>query len=269
MKHGIKILYGILAIGILVSIFHIVNDQGGSALGNIIDTFTITSIILFLSTIVFLLFSFKKYIRKISVWFLLILSCPLAVMSMTHMTKELLLKMTETTTPKEFIYNVKISPDKYEQDKMKLQNLVDSLIKVKIVQRPAELNLRYFNGETFNDTIEREWAIDLPTALEYKESIIDTLFYSENGNEIVAGLLINKALYDNIDNLNGDIKYFGKAFEFDKNDWTPFRMLKYTVTGYDNYQSCSDRLRYYYLKKNGTYDNEYNMNDTRFLNGTE
>ena len=269
MKHGIKILYGILIIGVLISIFHILNDRGGSALGNIIDTLTITSIILFLSTILFIFLSFKKNIRKISVWIFLILSCPLALMSMTHMTKELSLKMTETTTPDEFVYKVKISTDKYERDKVKLQNLVDSLIKVKTIQKPSELTLRYFNGKTYNDTIERDWAIDLPTKIEYKESIIDTLFYSENGSEIVAGLLINTTINENNDYPNGGIKYFGKGFEFDKNDWKPFKMLKYSVTGYDNYKSCSDRLRYYYLKKIGTFDNEYNMNDTRFLYGTE
>src|SRR5690606_17937811 len=167
-EHGIKILYGILVIGILISIFHIINDKNGSGLGNVIDTFTITSLILFLSTIVFILLSFKNNIKKISVWFLLILSCPLAVLSMTHLTKEFSLKITETTTPTEFVYNVKVDPNIYERDKIKIQKLVDSLIKVKTVEKPSELALRYFNGKTYNDTIERDWAIDLPTKLEYK-----------------------------------------------------------------------------------------------------
>jgi len=267
MKHGINVLYGILIVGILVSIFHILNDQGGSALGNIIDTLTITSLILFLSTIVFIFLSFKRNIQRISVWILLILSSPLALMSMTHMTKELSLKMTETTTPDEFVYNLKVAPGKYERDKIKLQILVDSLIKVKTIQRPSELALRSFNGKTYNDTIERDWAIDLPAKLEYKGSIIDTLFYSKNGNDIVAGLLINKAFNEYKDYPNGGTEYFGNGFEFDQNNWKPFKMLKYSVTGYDNYKSCSDRLRYYYLKKIGTYENEFNMNDTRFLNG--
>lgn len=82
-EHGIKILYGILAIGLIISIFHIINNKNGAGLGNVIDTFTITSIILFLSTLIYIFFSFKENIRKISVWFLLILSCPLAIMSMT------------------------------------------------------------------------------------------------------------------------------------------------------------------------------------------
>ena len=269
MKYGIKILSGILIIGILISIFHILNDQGGSALGNIMDTLTITSIVLFLSTILFIFLSFKKNIQKISVWIFLILSCPLALMSMTHMTKELSLKITETTTPKEFVYNVKVDPKTYELDKIKIQKLVDSLIKVKTIQRPAELALRYFNGKTYKDTIERDWAIDLPEKVEYKESIVDTLFYSENGNEILAGLLINKVFSEYQDYPNGGIEYFGNGFKFDKNDLKPIKMLKYSVTGYDNYKSCSERLRYYYFKKIGTFENEHNMNDTRFLNGTE
>ena len=264
-EHGIKILYGILAVGIIVSIFHVFNDKNGSGLGNVIDTFTITSIILFLSTIVFILISFKKNIRKISVWFLLILSCPLAIMSMTHLTKEYSLKITETTTSEEFVYNVRVDSKTYELDKIKIQKLVDSLIKVKIVERPAELALRYFNGKTYNDTIERGAAIDLPEKVEYKASIIDTLFYSENGNEIVAGLLINKVFNEYQNYPNGGIEYFGKGFEFEKNGFKPIKMLKYSVTGYDNYKSCSERLRYYYLKKIGTYKNEFNMNDIRFL----
>lgn len=265
-KHGIKILYGILTVGIIISIFHIINDKNGSGLGNVIDTLTLTSIILFLSTIVFILLSFKKNIRKISIWFLLILSFPFAIMSMTNLTKEFSLKITETTTPKKFVYNLKVDPNIYERDKSKIQKLVDSLIEIKTVERPAELALRYFNGKTYNDTIERDWAIDLPEKVEYKESIIDTLFYSENGNKIVAGLLINKVFNEYKDYPNGGIEYFGNGFEFDKNELKPIKMLKYSVTGYDNYKSCSERLRYYYLKKIGTYENELNMNDTRFLN---
>ena len=265
-EQGIKILYGILAVGIIISIFHILNDKNGSGLGNVINTLMFTSIILSLSTIAFVLVSFKKNIRKISVWFLLILSFPFTIMSMTYLTKEFSLEITETTTPKEFVYNVKIEPKIYERDKIKIQKLVDSLIKAKTVERPSELALRYFNGKTYNDTIERDWAIDLPEKVEYKESIIDTLFYSENGNQIVAGLLINKVFNEYQDYPNGGIEYFGNGFEFDKNELKPIKMLKYSVTGYENYKSCSGRLRYYYLKKNGTYENGLNMNDTRFLN---
>jgi hypothetical protein len=65
---------------------------------------------------------------------------------------------------------------------------------------------------------------------------------------------------------NGGIEYFGNGFEFKKNELKPIKMLKYSVTGYENYKSCSKRLRYYFLKKVGTYENELNMNDTRFLN---
>jgi hypothetical protein len=265
-EHGIKILYGVLAVGLIISIFHIFNDKNGAGLGNVIDTFTITSIILFLSTLIYLLLSFKENIKKISVWLLLILSCPLAIMSMTHLTKEYALELTETTTPKEFLNNVKIDKSIYDHDKLIIQNLVDSLIKVKTVERTGELASRYFNGKTYNDTIERDWAIDLPLKVEYKETIVDTLFYSENGKEITTGLLINKVFNEYMNYPKGGIEFFGNGFTFEKNELKPIKMLKYSVTGYDDYKSCSERLRYYYLKKIGTYKNEYNMNDNRFIN---
>lgn len=265
-KHGIKILYGILAVGLIISIFHIINDRNGAELGNVIDTFTITSIILFFSTLIYIFLSFKENIRKISVWLLLILSCPLAAMSMTHLTKEYSLELTETTTPKEFLNKVKIDPNIYEGDKLKIQNLVDSLIKVKTVERMAELASRYFNGKTYNDTIERDWAIDLPTKLDYKTTIVDTLFYSKNGKEIISGLLINKVFNEYINYPNGGIEFFGNGFVYSKNEFKPIKLLKYSVGGYDNYKSCSNRLRYFFLKKNGTIKNEFNMNDVRFIN---
>lgn len=265
-EHGIKILYGILAIGIIISIIHIINDKNGAGLGNVIDTITITSIILFLTTIIYTLLSFKENIKKISVWFLLILSCPLAIMSITHIIKEYSLEITETTTPKEFLYNVKVDAKIYQRDKIKIQKLVDSLLKIKIVERPAELASRYFNGKTYNDSIERDWSIDLPTKLQYKKTIVDTLFYSENGKEIIAGLLINEVFNELKNYPNGAIDYEGRGFVFNETDFKPIKMLMYSVSGYDNHKSCSDRLRYFYLKKIGTNENEFNMNDIRFLN---
>jgi len=264
-EHGIKILYGILAFGILISIFHVLTDQGGSGLGNVIDTITITSLILFISSVIYLLSSFKQNIKKIGLWIILILSFPLGIMSMTNIIKEFSLKLTKTTTPSEYIYNVKVDKFKYENDKIKLEKLIDSLIKIKIIEKPAELALRYFNGETYNDTIERGRAIDLPLKKEYKAFFIDTLFYSENKKDIVAGLLIYKEFNEYKDYPNGGIEYNGRGFLFDKNAVKPFKILS-CICGYNTYASCSYRLRYYYFKKIGTYENEYNMNDKRFLN---
>ena len=265
-EYGINILYGILAVGIIISIYHIATDRNGAGLGNVIDTLVNTSLVLLASTIIYLLFSFKRNIRKGSVWFLLLLSCPLSIMSMTQIFAEYSLKMTETTTPKEFLYKVKVDPSIYERDKIKIQKLVDSLIDIQKVEKPAELASRYFDGETYNDTIERDWAIDLPAKLEYKETVIDTLFYSETGKEIIAGLLINKVYNEYQDYPKGGIEFIGNGFFLSKNDFKPIEILKYSVGGYANYQSCSDRLRYYYLKKIGTFENEFNMDDVRFLN---
>jgi hypothetical protein len=40
-------------------------------------------------------------------------------------------------------------------------------------------------------------------------------------------------------------------------------MLKYSVTGYGNYKSCSEKLNILF-EKNVTDESELNMNDTRF-----
>ena len=264
-KYGIKTLYGIIGIGIILCIIHIMNDKGGSAFGNIIETLGFTSLILFFATLILLVSDFKENIRKFNIWFLLIISFPFSFQIIKNFGNEYYLKMVETTTPKEFTYSSKNNYENYRKDKVKLEKLVDSLLKIKIIEKPSELTLRYFNGKNYNDSIERDWAIDLPMKIQYKESIIDTLFYSENGKEIIAGLLVNKTFNEH----SKKIEYIGKGFEFKENDWKPFKMLKYSVSGHKNYKSCSERLRYYYLKKIGTYENEYNMNDLRFLNGTE
>jgi hypothetical protein len=265
-EHGIKILYGILVLGFIISIFHIINGKNGAGLGNVIETLTITSIVLFFSTLIYIFYSFKYNIKKVSVWFLLILSCPLALKSLTHLTKEYSLELTETTTPKKFLNEVKVDPNIYNRDKLKIEKLIDSLIKIKTIERPAELALRYFNGQNYNDTIERDWAIDLPTNLEYKEIIVDTLFYSKNGKDIISGLLITKVFNEYMNYPKGGIEFSGNGFVHDKNDFKQIKLLKYSVGGYENYKPCSNRLRYYYLKKIGTFKKEYNMNDIRFIN---
>ncbi len=264
-EHGIKILYGILVFGILISIFTVLTDQGGSALGNLIDTITITSLVLFLFSLIYLFSSFKQNIKKISLWIILLLSLPIGIISLTNIIKECSLKITKTTTPDEYIYNVKVDKIKYRNDKIKLEKLVDSLISIKTIEKPAKFALRSFNDKNYNDTIERNWAIDLPLKLEYKKSTIDTLFYSENGKSVIAGLLINKVFNDLKNYPNGAIDFKGYGFTFNKDSLIPFEILRYSIGGYDTYNSCSKGLRYYYLKKVGTRENRYNINDKRFL----
>jgi len=261
-----KILSGILLIGFLVCIYHIITDQGGSAFGNIIDTLTITSIILFVYCILLLIISFKKNIKQISIWLILLISSPLAIMAISNQAKNLKLKLTVTTTPKQYQYDLKINQEKYTKDKIKLQNQIDSLIKIKIIKKPSNLGLRYFNGKTYNDTIERDWSINLPMKIEYRKIIIDTLFYSNNDGEIIAGLLISKTINQFRNPPEDSINFMGNAFTYYSNSIKPFEILKYRVSGYDNYEDCSDRLKFWYYKKIGTYKNEYNLNDKRFLN---
>ena len=220
-EYGIKTLYGILGIGIIISIFHIANDSGGSALENTIKTLGITSLVLFLSTIILLVFTFKENIRKTKIWILLIISFPLSFQIITNLTNEYYLKIIETSTPKEFIYNSEVNFETYKKDKLKIERLIDSLLEVKIIEKPSELALRYFNGKTYNDSIERDWAIDLPLSLKYEKSIIDTLFYSKNGEKIVAGLMIYKVYNKYRNQMKGGIEFRGRGFVYNENKEKP------------------------------------------------
>ncbi len=266
-QYGTKILYGILIIGFIISIIHAFNDSGGSAFGNIIETLIIISLLIFIVSIAYLLFSFKYYSNKVSFWILFLASCPLSINYIRYSAAELYLELIDTTTPKEYVYNLKVDSSKYQADKIRLQNQVDSLIKIKIIQKPSELARRYFNGQFFNDSIERDWAIDLPTGLDYMETVIDTLFYAENGNDVIAGLLINKVYNDYMNYPNGGVEFIGRGFIYDKTEIKPFKLLRNSVSGHETYETCSDKLRYFYLKKIGSYKNRLNMNDIRFLYG--
>ena len=261
-----KILIVILLLAFLLCLFFILTDQGGSAFGNIIDTLRITSVILFIYCLLLLIVSFKKNIKRIEVWFVILISSPFALILISSKINNLKLELTETTTPQEFEYNLNIDQEKYMNDKKILENEIDSLIEIRTVHKPSKLALRYFNGKTYHDTIERDWSINLPLDIEYRKMIIDTLFYSEDGEQIKAGLLINKVVKKYRSKPEDSIDFIGNAFIYNSNPRKPFKILRYRFSGYDTYEDCSDRLRFWYLKKLGTDENQYNLNDKRFLN---
>lgn len=261
-----KILLAIPLLAFLLCIFFIITEQGGSAFGNIIDTLRITSVVLFIYCLLLLIISFKRNIKRIEIWFAILISSPFALMLILSKVNNLKLELTETTAPKEFEYNLKIDQEKYLKDKKMLKNEIDSLIEIRTIQKPSKLASRYFNGKTYHDTIERDWSINLPLDIEYRKMIIDTLFYSEDGEHIIAGLLINKVVYKYRSKSEDSIDFIGNAFIYNSNSRKPFKILRHRFSGYDTYEKCSDRLRFWYFKKLGKGKNEYNLNDRRFLN---
>ncbi|UII21495.1 hypothetical protein [Fulvivirga ligni] len=259
MKNGTKIIFVVVTLTLAICIGHILNDHGGSALRNILDTITLGSLIVFILSLSLLSFSFKRYAKSIIIWILLLISSPLALTTIINLHRELTVRLSITTTPNEFRYELNVTPN-YKQDIDMLQKKVDSLVELKTIAIPSEYTRRYFNGNFYNDNIDRHWAIDISTS-NYQSCLIDTLFYDKNGKDIIAGLLITKTT-----NYNNEIEYNGYGFRYNKTSMKPFEILKYIMTGYDNATSCSQLLRYYYLKKIGSDGEEYNMNDIRFLN---
>lgn len=264
MKKATKILYILLAFGIGFSILQLFIGQGGSGLGNFIDSIHITSLIIFILSIIVLVATIRKKENRNALWIILAITFPLAVRIIAYQTGELLLSLQDTTTPKSYQISANIEANNYETEKSRLIDKIDSLISIGIRYDTAEVALSYFEGKQYNDDIERSWAIDLPQKLDYKQIFLDTLIWNPNNRDEMSGLLIAKAYNQYVNYPNGGMEYFGKGFVYNENNNERFRMLKYTLTGNQTYEDCSSRTRDMYLKRLGQKDDEYNINDKRF-----
>lgn len=266
LKSTIKILYFVLVAGILISVIRLFSGTGGSGLGDFIDSLIWTSVALFLSSIIVLLTNFHVYKKSGQLWLLLLISFPLSVKFANHAYIYSLVKLQATTTPEYYLINNPVNKKQYEADVRALTNHIDSLIDVKIVYKPAEKALRYFDGKDYNDTIDRSWAIDLPMRQQYEKTIIDTIIYAPFDSSYFAGLLINKITNEyakSSENPEG-IEYCGNGFIGKKDNGFKIAILRLRTSGSTTLKASSEHLREWYLKRLGLNKGEYNINDTRF-----
>ncbi len=173
------------------------------------------------------------------------------------------LKEGQTTTPKDFINSYQVSSSTYLRDKEQVIKTIDSLITIKIIHKPAEYGLRYFNGTTYEDTIERKWAINLPMkSIKYVEHYVDTLFYNPDNQNEFAGIIISKT--ENKLAKNG-IEYVGNGFLCKRNTQTlQIRIIKYSVTGSQTLNQCRESVREIYFRELEIINGCYNLNDIRY-----
>lgn len=168
-----------------------------------------------------------------------------------------------TTTPDEYMNTLTVNAQTYSNDKTQVIKTVDSLLAVEVIYKPADKALRYFDGKTFEDTVARQWAIDLPMKnVKYLEHIVDTMFYNPTDNSEFAGLLISKM--NNRLAKNG-IEYFGNGFLCKRAGQTIQLVISgHRVTGAETREQCSEFLHDIYFRKMGLIDSSFNLNDKRF-----
>lgn len=257
-----KSLYGIFIIGIIISFYQFVGDANNFV--GFSNRLFLTANVVFILSLLYLAVTFQKSKNQLSLWLLLLICFPFIILTTYSSIKTTTFNKITTTTPKEFESPLVPYEKYYLEDKTMIIQLVDSLINVGVVYDTSDFALRYFDGKTYKDNIDRSLAIDLPKKIKYEEIKVDTLFYNPNSDEF-AGIFIMKEfanIYQNHEVVE-DIEYNGYAFIYKKNAKFPIDIFGTKISA-DSYQDCSFSMREYFLKRLGTKDGKYNLNDVRF-----
>jgi hypothetical protein len=174
-----------------------------------------------------------------------------------------LINNAKTTTPEEFFNSFQVSRQTLDNDKRQVVKTVDSLISLQVIYKPAEKALRYFDGTTYEDTVDRQWAIDLPMkSITYVDHYVDTIFYNPGDKNVFSGTLISKT--QNRLAKNG-IEYVGNGFVCKRvGQVLKLKIEGSRVTGSETIDICSDAMHEIYFIEMGLVDSNFNLNDKRF-----
>ena len=154
MKRSTKILISILIGGILYSFFRMFTGQGGSGLYDFFDAVVYSSIILFLASLVILLFNIKSYKKHWDTFVFLLLGLPLTAMAIRGAINQLHDNGTPDLSVK---YELPVDREQYLFDSTNIKLAVDSMIVLRNRERGG------------------------PDVLY---GVIDTIIYSQAGDKI-------------------------------------------------------------------------------------
>jgi hypothetical protein len=167
MKHKIKILYGLLLLGILLSFVILITGGGNYGTANSFEslvTLVITSVIIFITSIIILLKQSQTLKKKIAIGVLILLTFPLSALGGIYLIQKAVFSVRSAI----YFHNVENS------------NKLDYSNSKKQIKAFIEMNV----------DINRE--IGYEDIYLIKASIIDTIFYSPNGTDKIAGILISR-----------------------------------------------------------------------------
>jgi len=256
MKNQIKWVYFYFLLGIIVSFIILIN--GGVSiyghLGNSKEfsvTIVITSMLTFIATCIILYLYFDEAKKRFSVWFILLLSLPLTGIGVNFLIQKSIYSV-RLVSHHDSISNTDL--EFYYQSKTQINALDDS--------KRFEIN------NTGNNE----------GVLRIEKLFVDTLFYSPNGSDKIAGIQINKVYYDstyfyqNYDstayipefwegtkNLIKNGRYCGTSFLFEAHSEYITYASIYDV--YETIEECVERTREHYLTNE---NKELNINSLIF-----
>jgi hypothetical protein len=177
-------------------------------------------------------------------------------------------KMKATSTPPPYLNTFSVSDQTYMHDTAKVLSCVDSLISVGIITKTDKKTKTYFNGQFYEDSVVREWAIDLPMkTIEYEKHYVDTLIYNPNDPTTFGGILISRVHHKSNPTF---VEYLGNGFLCRKrNHGYNVKIYGRRITGSRSVKECSQVLRTIYFNQPGRRLDQINLNDTRYFSTEE
>ena len=242
-----------------------------TSLNALANTLFQNSQIVFYSTLIFIALTFKWNKKNYLLWLILLINLPVTVIYSPILFQNIQLSLLDTTTPIEFRYSNTVEQLTYERDVGMIEGKIDSLIRLGVVTKPTDYGEKFFEGTTYKDSLDRRRGFPAKPFEVPLELKVDTLFYSPDNKNLIAGTLIRKYNHILLFYPGGSVaEYRGNAFIYNPNDYEfQFITLRVSVFGCSSEQECSSALTDEFLKKRGLSDIYYNLNDSRFWSNTD
>jgi hypothetical protein len=154
MKKSTKLLLAIFGLGIVYTLYKTLSGHGGSGLYDGLDAISNSSIVLFTSALIILLYNIKRLKSQGATLLFLLIGLPLTIIAVSEMVEKIHYNRTPDLSP---IYPRPIGQDAYKFDSLNIQSAVDSWV-----------NLMNMN--------QRD--------IKLKKAYIDTIIYSESGDKV-------------------------------------------------------------------------------------
>jgi hypothetical protein len=173
-------------------------------------------------------------------------------------------RISSPSTKSRYLNNFSVTNHTYSRDTANVLICIDSLISIGVTTSTGPKTKTYFNGQFYEDSTVREWAIDLPMkSIEYEKHFIDTIIYKPNDTSLFAGLLISR-IHNKVH--PESVEYFGNGFVCRKKlGKYIFKIYGRRTKGSKSIRESSRALRKIYFDELGRTKESYNLNDVRYF----
>lgn len=219
MKRTTIFLIVLLTLGLLYSFFRALTGTGGSGLYNFFDALALTSVVIFISSLVILVINFRKIKRHFDTLLFLLIGLPLTFIAVKGIVESIHYNRKPDLTIK---YQRPVSHEQFLKDSINIKLQIDSLIALK--------NRTYGGADILY-------------------TIIDTIIYSQSGDQV----FVSYAEKYGANNLGNDLDPAFLSANTRTNDFWNLREgppNAYTISGsYHDLKSLKLAVRQFYYNQ--------------------